>query len=140
MDFKLNTAALDGTDIVVASVEGEIDLSSGQPLAQAAGAALDARSGLLLDLSECSFIDSIGLRSLLHAQRLLDEIGEAMAIVSPPESPVRRMLTLSGIEVSVAILDTREEAAAVLANERARDQAQASADATLNGGPSTASP
>lgn len=120
MDSKLSTTHLDGTGIVVVSVEGDLDLSSGQPLEEAAAAALDASCSLLLDLSKCSFIDSIGARSLLHAARRLHEIGEEMAIVSTPESPVRKVLSLSGIAVVLAIFDTREEAAAVLASERVR--------------------
>jgi anti-anti-sigma factor len=140
MEFKVSTEALEGTGILVASVEGDIDLSNGRPLAKAAGAAIDARSSLLLDLSQCSVIDSIGLRSLLHAGRLLDEIGEAMAIVSDPESPVRRMLSVSGVDVDVAIVATPEEALAVLARERVRDQAPVSLAASTNGGPPTDSP
>jgi hypothetical protein len=45
-----------------------------------------------------------------------------MVIVSDPESPVRRMLSVSGIDVSVAIFATREEALAVLLGERCETQ------------------
>jgi anti-sigma B factor antagonist len=140
MDFKVSTTAVDGTGLVVVSVAGELDIATAERLAGPTEVAVEAECGLLLDLSECSFIDSSGLRSVLHAYRELGEIGEAMVVVAGRNSPVRKMLSLTGIDLSVRIFATRGDAIAWLDTAAAPDAVQASLDPSLDGGPSTASP
>jgi anti-sigma B factor antagonist len=140
MDFKVSTTAVDGTGVLVVSVAGELDIATAERLAEPTEVAVEAECGLLLDLSECSFIDSSGLRSVLHAHRELREIGETMVVVTGRNSPVRKMLSLTGIDLSVRIFATRGDAIAWLDTEVAPDAVRASLDTSINGGPSAASP
>lgn len=140
MDFKVSTAAFDGTDILVVSVEGELDLGTAKQLAAPTEVAVNADCALLLDLSACSFIDSTGLRTVLHAYRALGESGDAMVVVTGRDSPVKKLLSLSGIELVVRVFTTRRNAIAWLASERVHAATPASLHASSNGGPSIASP
>lgn len=139
--FKVRTTSLDGTGVMVVSVEGDLDIANAQPLTRVTQVAVEAGCALLLDLSECSFIDLPGLRSVLRAHLALREIGEPMAVVTG-RSAVRSRLSATGIDLSVRVFTTPEEALACLATERVRvrDRAPVSLDASVNGGPSTASP
>ena len=117
MDFKVSTAAPDATGALVVSVEGELDISTAEHLAEPAGVAIESGRAVLLDLSECSFIDSSGLREVLHAYRRLDEIGRPMVVVTGRDSAVQKMLSVAGLDLSVRVFATPEEAFAWLGSE-----------------------
>ena len=84
MDFKARTATLDGFDGLLVSVDGELDIATVRTLAEAAELAVSVSCPLVLDLSECSFIDSMSPHFVLHTQQALAEVGEAMALVTRP--------------------------------------------------------
>jgi anti-sigma B factor antagonist len=138
MDLKVSSAALDGTGILVVSVEGELDLATAEQLQAPTEVARDADCALLLDLSACSFIDSTGLRTVLQAYRALGAGGDELVVVTGRDSPVQKMLSLTGIDLSIRVFATREEAVAWLGSERVHDATPASLDASTNGGLSTA--
>ena len=100
-----------------AIVTGEIDIA-GAPAMQARIASACGQHDehrLVLDLSAVRFMDSSGLRAVLHVQReLADELDGGMVILGATE-PVRRLLTLTGLERHLRVLDTLEQAEAVLA-------------------------
>jgi anti-anti-sigma factor len=98
---------------LLVSVEGELDVSTAEQLAVPAEVATRAGCPLVLDLSECSFIDSTGLRAVLRVHQALTEVGEGMAVVSDG-SQVRKMLSVTAIDLSVHVFDTRTEAIAWL--------------------------
>jgi anti-sigma B factor antagonist len=108
MEFKVSTAAVDGTGLLVVSVEGDLDIATADQLAQPAEVAVNAGCALILDLSRCSFIDSAGLRSVLQAHHALAEVGEPMAIVA--RSQVRKMLSLTAVDLRVRVFSTSREA------------------------------
>jgi anti-sigma B factor antagonist len=113
-----------------AIVTGEIDFA-GAPTMQAriAGACgQHDEHRLVLDLAAVRFMDSSGLRAVLHVQReLAGEPGGAMVILGATE-PVRRLLTLTGLEQHLRVLDTLEQAEAALA-EAVAEGAEAGGDA-----------
>jgi anti-sigma B factor antagonist len=123
-----------------AIVTGEIDFA-GAPSMQAQIASACARHdehALVLDLSAVQFMDSSGLRAVLHVQRdLSDEPGGGMVILDATE-PVRKLLKLTGLERHLRVFDTLEQAETALA-EGARDEAESesqSADRTDSAGQS----
>lgn len=138
MDLKVSTAALDGTGILVVSVEGELDLATAERLEAPTEVARDADCALLLDLSQCSFIDSTGLRTVLQGCQALGSCGDELVVVTGRDSPVQKMLSLTGIDLSVRVFRTQGEAVAWLETDRFHDATPASLDASSNGGPSTA--
>jgi anti-anti-sigma factor len=90
--------------VVVGALSGEIDLSNAAELVRAITAAVpNSARGLVLDLSALSYIDSSGVRLLLSLAGSLRWRGQELVIAAPEGSSCRRVLTLAGIEGSVAL-------------------------------------
>jgi anti-sigma B factor antagonist len=65
---------------------------------------------VLIDLSDCSFIDSTGLSVLVHARsRLLDD-GDGQLEICCPDPQVRRLLEITGVDRAFGVHQTRDEA------------------------------
>jgi anti-anti-sigma factor len=98
------------------SVRGELDLSTAPQLEGPLEAALDSGEGsVLIDLSRCEFIDSTGIALIVRAWQRLDsgENGRALVICSQNDQ-VRRVLEITGLELSIPVHTTRDEALAAL--------------------------
>ena len=92
------------------SVSGELDQSTAPELRTALAEVLDGRDGgVLVDLSECAFIDSTGLSLLVETKRHLSEESRRFGVCCP-DADVRRLLELTGIDQAVGLFDTRDEA------------------------------
>lgn len=89
MDFEAASESLDG-GIHVVSVTGEVDLATG-PEFQRALLALpeDGVASVIVDLTDCSFMDSTGLHLLSRAQERFDRSGGRVAVVSANRSVLR---------------------------------------------------
>jgi anti-sigma B factor antagonist len=98
------------------SVVGELDQSTADELRTALAQAIgDPERGLLVDLSDCNFIDSTGLSLLVETKRRLSEDRRRFGVCCA-DADVRRLLELTGIDQAVTLFDTREEAVAALSN------------------------
>jgi anti-sigma B factor antagonist len=139
MEFEVSTAAVDGAGVLLVSIQGDLDIASADRLAEPAEVAVSSGCALVVDLSRCSFIDSSGLRSVLQAHHALAEAGEAMAIVAPG-SQVRKMLSLTAIDLRVRVFSTQGEAIESLRIAEAQVLAARSAGASATGGMTTSSP
>jgi anti-anti-sigma factor len=96
------------------AVRGELDLSTAPELEGPLDEALTSGGGsILIDLSECEFIDSTGIAMLVRAWQRLDGEGRGMVICSYNDQ-VRRVLDITGLEVSIPVHRTREEALAAI--------------------------
>ncbi len=107
----------------VLRVCGELDLNRARETEAAlTDFAESAETGLLVDLRECEFIDSSGLRSLLIGhQALTTSNGESggqsrLAVIVEPDSQVGRLLDLVGLEEHFMVTTSREEALRLLTN------------------------
>jgi anti-sigma B factor antagonist len=79
-----------GDDCSVIAVTGELDLSAASKFARTLSrAAVSPPEGLMVDLSNCSFIDSTGVSLLLNASRRQTRAREGLAIVCPNPTPYR---------------------------------------------------
>ena len=79
-----------GEDCSVIAVTGELDLSAASRFAITLSRAADSPAeGLMVDLSNCSFIDSTGVSLLLNASRRQTRAREGLAIVCPNPTPHR---------------------------------------------------
>ncbi|HMI81496.1 MAG TPA: STAS domain-containing protein [Solirubrobacterales bacterium] len=99
------------------SVRGELDLSTAPELEGPLEEALESGEGsVLIDLSQCEFIDSTGIALIVRAWQRLDsgENGRALVICSQNDQ-VRRVLEITGLELSIPVHTTRDEALAALA-------------------------
>jgi anti-anti-sigma factor len=101
------TAAEHGAGLVLI-ISGEVDISNIDSIADAIYALPNTEEGLLIDLSDVSYLDSSAV-SLLHdlAMRLRSR-AQRMVVVSPPETPPRRILDLTALYVNAPIADAFE--------------------------------
>lgn len=112
--FQVTITGLD-EGIQVVAVQGELDLSTAPELERPLEDVLEGPESVLIDLRSCDFIDSTGIALLVRAwQRLeAEDNGRNLAICSNNEQ-VRRVLEITGLEVSIPVHETREQAAAAL--------------------------
>jgi anti-sigma B factor antagonist len=108
--FRVEIEELGG-DVRAAVVTGELDQATVPELKQALEPAIDAGSGsLLVDLSDCAFIDSSGLAALLATrERITATAGRAFAVCCP-DTQVRRLLEITGLDRTVGLTDSRDDA------------------------------
>ena len=68
-----------------------------------------ARSNVLVDFSDCSFIDSTVIGALIGAVRKLHERGEHLVLVIPPaQSAVTRVAALTQLAAIIPIHASRD--------------------------------
>jgi anti-sigma B factor antagonist len=97
---------------VVITVSGEVDLASVGELRDALARAVKSRpAAVWLDLSEVEFMDSTGLTTLVLAHRNFDDPDRRFAVICP-DGPVRRLLTLAGLDRFVRVHDDEAQARA----------------------------
>ncbi len=95
---------------VVLAVAGEVDLLSAPVLGDAVTTALaDAPELLVIDLTEVSFLASIGITVLLEARRTAGS-GTRIRVVAPETGVVHRTLRLTGLLEALAVAVTRDDA------------------------------
>jgi anti-anti-sigma factor len=75
-------------------LQGEIDLSAADALARTLQRAVDDEGSLQLDLSDVTFLDSIGLAVVIRTALSLE--GRGTLILKGPRPSVRRVLEISG--------------------------------------------
>jgi anti-sigma B factor antagonist len=96
------------------TVFGELDQGTAPELRGVLAEALgDSDGGVLVDLSDCGFIDSTGLSLLVETKRRLGEDQRRFGVCCA-DADVRRLLELTGIDQAVSLFDTRDEAVTAL--------------------------
>src|SRR5215208_8109152 len=89
----------DGDSLVVRA-SGELDLATAPMLEECLLHAFEGEaSPIILDLTAVSFIDSMGLRSLLRAARNSD----SRLRIECESAPVRRMIEVTGLKRSLPL-------------------------------------
>jgi len=100
-------------DTVVIRVEGELDMNTAAELEQELAEPLAAADAtLLIDLSECEFIDSTGIALIVRAWQELD--GDSRFALCGVGDQVERVLDITGLETAIPSHPNREEALARL--------------------------
>lgn len=102
------------------SVRGELDLSTAPDLEGPLEQALESGEGsVVIDLCACEFIDSTGIALIVRAWQQLDsgENGRSLVLCSQNDQ-VRRVLEITGLELSIPVHETRDEAMAALSAQR----------------------
>jgi anti-anti-sigma factor len=87
-------AGSDGQYGAVVALFGEHDVSTCREVARALA---PIRGDVLVDLMECSFMDSTILSAILQKARMLRIQGHGLEVRSRPGSPVARMLEIASI-------------------------------------------
>jgi anti-anti-sigma factor len=116
--FEATAAQLDDGVRVVA-VRGELDLSTASDLETPLEDAVSSGdASVLIDLSECEFIDSTGIALIVRAWQRLDRAangdGNGRVVICSANDQVRRVLEITGLELSIPIHGSKDEALAAL--------------------------
>ena len=85
--------------IVMATVDGEIDLSNASELLdEHTGSVPNSAHGLLLDLTALEFLDSSGIHMLYDLAERVATRQQGFAVILEPDAPPRRAIEVSGVE------------------------------------------
>ena len=100
-------------------VHGELDLSTATQLEKPLEEAVESpASSVLIDLTDCTFIDSTGIAMIVRAWQRVDAAagngGEGGLVLACRNEQVRRVLEVTGLEHSLRVFPTRDDAAAAL--------------------------
>jgi anti-sigma B factor antagonist len=97
-------------------VSGELDLSNAEDIGTAiVQAARDQAAGVVLDLTDLSFLDSVGICVILGLREQVVAQGRRLALVVPQRSVIRRTVGLVGLTDSVPTGATIDNALDLLA-------------------------
>jgi anti-sigma B factor antagonist len=116
--FQATASELEG-GVRLLEVHGELDLSTATQLEGPLGeAAASPQATVLVDLSDCTFIDSTGIAMIVRAWQRVDATagndGEGGLVLCCQNEQVRRVLEVTGLEHSLRVFRTRDEAVAAL--------------------------
>jgi anti-anti-sigma factor len=90
-------------------VVGALDLATSDAVESALRSALDDGSGVRLDLSEVTFLDSSGMRGVLRAFRLAQERDAVFEVVPGPPA-VQRVLHITGVDARLTFVEADADA------------------------------
>jgi anti-anti-sigma factor len=94
-------------NVVVVTLRGEHDLTTKQLVSEALARA-GTGADVLVDLSECSFIDSTIIGVLVLALQAQTELGRRLELaIAPDARAVQRVATIAGLATFLSIHDTR---------------------------------
>ena len=113
-------------DVVIARLVGEIDLSNARPIGSlVAGAVSNDAAGVVLDLTDTTYLDSSGVHLVFDLAERLSSRQQRLALAVPDGSRIRRVLDLVNIKASVPVEVTVGAAsAAVRGSSDAGDDAR----------------
>jgi anti-sigma B factor antagonist len=90
--------------VVRAALAGELDMSNAADLEAAiVDVVPNEATGMVLDLSAVTYLDSAGIRLLLTLVGRFRWRGQRLALVAPPGSRVRRVIELAGAQDALAV-------------------------------------
>jgi anti-anti-sigma factor len=108
--------------IAVVTMRGEHDLTTRGELARALELAA-AHSSVIVDLSDCTFIDSTVIQELAKSSQLVSANGDRFAVVIPPEHrPVRRIAALTRLGQILPLYESRQAAVAGVQRDSGSEQ------------------
>jgi anti-sigma B factor antagonist len=92
------------------SITGELGLETAARIfAPLDDAARDRERPLVIDLTDCVFIDSAGLTALLHGAKPMQNGRSNVAVVCP-DNEIRELLRLAAIDQTLPVFASRDEA------------------------------
>jgi len=115
--FHVDLDRVDGGTCVL-SVKGELDLHNSRVLERALDAARERppTSVVVVDLAECSLIDSTGLGILVKAGKRLRHSTDARIAIACPDPSVRKVFEMTALDRLFPVCPTRSSALAALAD------------------------
>ena len=106
-------------DVVVAQISGELDLSNVHDVGDGLnGAVSSATTGLVLDLTRLTHLDSAGVRLIFDLRGRLATARQRLAAVVPEGAAIRELLDLAAVPAAVPVF-TEVATAVAAASARA---------------------
>ena len=98
---------------VVARLAGEVDMTNSQYVGdELAGSVPNDAETLVVDLSETRYLDSAAIELLFDLARRLRRRRQALRLVLPSASPLKRVLELTEISSAAPVHESLEDAVA----------------------------
>jgi anti-anti-sigma factor len=108
-----NAAEVERSDdegVRVVAVAGEVDVANVGAVECAVGELANGALGVVVDLSEATYIDSATVGLLFRLRSSLNRRGQALRVICAPGSSAWRVLQLTGFDRAVAPLQDRDAA------------------------------
>jgi anti-sigma B factor antagonist len=98
-------------DVPIAVIDGEVDASNADEIAERLRALVTNRSvTLIVDLSRTTYLNSAGINLLFELGTELHNRQLQLHLVVGPEQPIARAISLTGLDTVVVMHATRESA------------------------------
>jgi anti-anti-sigma factor len=96
---------------VVGRLSGEVDMSNATYVREQLVVSMpnDALA-LVLDLTQCRYLDSAAIEVLFELSRRLRRRRQELRLVLPPESPLKRVMELTEVHTAAPIFESLEAA------------------------------
>jgi anti-sigma B factor antagonist len=101
--FSISTSERGGRAVVL--IRGELDLATAPELEKVVVERLDAGDEVVVDLRELDFMDSTGLRVLVHAHARAGNERRFQIVRPPAGGPIAKILAIAGVESELDIVD-----------------------------------
>jgi len=95
-----------------ATITGEIDISNTSELRRSIDTQLADTTTVIIDLSATTFLDSAGVAFLFDMASRLRTTRRQLYLVIPADAPIRRIVTLTGLNNEVTVLPKLSDATA----------------------------
>ena len=97
-------------------VVGELDISHEDEVRAELRRAVESDGGIVVDLTECAFIDSSGVRALLlgYEAQLKDNGDDALLAVAAESEQIVRILSVMGVDKVIPVRPSVDQAIAEL--------------------------
>jgi anti-anti-sigma factor len=100
--------------VIVAAVQGEIDISNAAQVGRELTEIPNEALGLVVDLGGVEYLDSAGI-ALLHELHLrLERRRQVLVVVAPADGAPRRVLELTAFDTRAAVTDEVDAAVAAV--------------------------
>ena len=92
----------------IVTVSGEVDLALAPAMNEQISHALDEDHGVVVDLGDATFIDSVALGTLISARQRCEDSGDSLYLIVSDDR-VRRVFELTGLQSAFVMFESREE-------------------------------
>jgi anti-sigma B factor antagonist len=113
--FEVTSEEQDGVRVI--AVRGELDLNTAPELEAPLNDALAGSPPIVVNLTECEFIDSTGVALLVRAWQHVSDNGarnDSRFAICCPNSQVARLLQITGVDASIPLHDNLDDALAAV--------------------------
>jgi len=107
--FEVETTDVAGIQII--AVKGELDMATAPALeAVISGCLADAHGTILVNLTDCDFMDSTGIALIVRTWQMARSDGDRTVAVCCAKAQVERVLQISGVDSTIPLYENLDAA------------------------------